>query len=52
MRGLGQELFKTGIIEKMVGDTLPDKASLEGEGKKAEAKTNKLLERYARYPRY
>lgn len=37
MRELSQELVKAGIIEEMVGDSLPDDQLLEGEDDEAEA---------------
>lgn len=43
MRELGQELVKAGIIEEMVGDSLPDDQSLEGEDDEAEAEVDKVL---------
>lgn len=43
MRELSQELVKAGIIEEMVGDSLPDDQLLEGEDDEAEAEVDKLL---------
>ena len=43
MRELSQELMKAGIIEEMVGDSLPDEALLEGEDEEAEAEVDKVL---------
>jgi charged multivesicular body protein 3 len=43
MRELSQELMKAGIIEEMVGDTLPDNELLEGEDEEAEAEVDKVL---------
>lgn len=43
MRELGEELMKAGIIEEMVGDTLPDGELLEGEEEEAEAEVDKVL---------
>lgn len=43
MRELSQELMKAGIIEEMVGDTLPDDGLLEGEDEEAEAEVDKVL---------
>ncbi|MCJ1473263.1 Vacuolar protein-sorting-associated protein 24 [Lambiella insularis] len=43
MRELSQELMKAGIIEEMVGDTLPDDALVEGEDEEAEAEVDKVL---------
>ena len=43
MRELSQELVKAGIIEEMVGDSLPDDQLLEGEDEEAEAEVDKVL---------
>lgn len=43
MRELSQELVKAGIIEEMVGDSLPDDGLLEGEDEEAEAEVDKVL---------
>lgn len=43
MRELSQELVKAGIIEEMVGDSLPDDQLLEGEEDEAEAEVDKVL---------
>lgn len=43
MRELSQELMKAGIIEEMVGDTLPDGEIVEGEDEEAEAEVDKVL---------
>jgi len=43
MRELSQELMKAGIIEEMVGDSLPDENLMEGEDEEAEAEVNKVL---------
>ena len=43
MRELSQELMKTGVIEEMVGDILPDDTLLEGEDEEAEAEVDKVL---------
>ena len=43
MRELSQELVKAGIIEEMVGDSLPDGELLEGEDDEAEAEVDKVL---------
>ncbi len=43
MRELSQELMKAGIIEEMVGDTLPDSEIVEGEDEEAEAEVDKVL---------
>ena len=43
MRELSQELMKAGIIEEMVGDTLPDNELLEGEEEEAETEVDKVL---------
>lgn len=43
MRELSQELVKAGIIEEMVGDTLPDNELLEGEDEEAETEVDKVL---------
>lgn len=43
MRELSQELVKAGIIEEMVGDSLPDKELLEGEDEEAETEVDKIL---------
>ena len=44
MRELSQELVKAGIIEEMVGDSLPDDQLLEGEDDEAETEVDKVLE--------
>lgn len=43
MRDLSAELMKAGIIEEMVGDTLPDNELLEGEEEEAEGEVDKVL---------
>lgn len=43
MRELSAELVKAGIIEEMVGDSLPDTELLEGEDDEAEAEVDKVL---------
>ncbi|KAI4233978.1 MAG: hypothetical protein L6R40_006904 [Gallowayella cf. fulva] len=43
MRELSQELVKAGIIEEMVGDSLPDDHLLEGEDEEAETEVDKVL---------
>lgn len=43
MRELSQELMKAGIIEEMVGDSLPDESLMEGEDEEAEAEVDKIL---------
>ncbi|MCJ1258085.1 Vacuolar protein-sorting-associated protein 24 [Lignoscripta atroalba] len=43
MRELSQELMKAGIIEEMVGDSLPDEQLLEGEDEEAETEVDKVL---------
>jgi charged multivesicular body protein 3 len=43
MRELSQELMKAGIIEEMVGDSLPTDELLEGEDEEVEAEVEKLL---------
>jgi len=43
MRELSQELMKAGIIEEMVGDSLPDDELLEGEDEEAESEVEKVL---------
>ncbi|KAK7513525.1 SNF7 family protein-like protein [Phyllosticta citriasiana] len=43
MRELSQELVKAGIIEEMIGDTLPDSELLEGEDDEAETEVDKVL---------
>ena len=43
MRELSQELMKAGIIEEMVGDTVPDNELLEGEDEEAETEVDKVL---------
>ena len=43
MRELSQELVKAGIIEEMVGDSLPDNEMLEGEDEEAETEVEKVL---------
>ncbi|KAI9775703.1 MAG: Vacuolar protein-sorting-associated protein 24 [Candelina submexicana] len=43
MRELSQELVRAGIIEEMVGDSLPDDAMLEGEDEEAEGEVDKVL---------
>ena len=43
MRELSQELMKAGIIEEMVGDSLPNDELMEGEDEEAEAEVDKVL---------
>lgn len=43
MRELSQELVRAGIIEEMVGDTLPDGELIDGEDEEAEAEVDKIL---------
>jgi len=43
MRELSQELMKAGIIEEMVGDSLPDDELIEGEDEEAETEVEKVL---------
>lgn len=43
MRELSSELMKAGIIEEMVGDTIPDGEMLEGEDEEAEEEVDKVL---------
>jgi len=43
MRELSQELVKAGIIEEMVGDSLPDSELLEGEDEEVEDEVDKIL---------
>lgn len=43
MQELSQELMKAGIIEEMVGDTLPNDDLLEGEDEEAEEEVDKVL---------
>lgn len=43
MKELSQELMKAGIIEEMVGDSLPDDELLEGEDEEADAEVDKVL---------
>lgn len=43
MRELSQELMKAGIIEEMVGDSLPDDELMEGEDEEAESELDKVL---------
>ncbi|KAI9728180.1 MAG: Vacuolar protein-sorting-associated protein 24 [Chrysothrix sp. TS-e1954] len=43
MRELSQELVKAGIIEEMVGDSLPDNELLDGEDEEAESEVDKVL---------
>jgi len=43
MRELSAELVRAGIIEEMVGDSLPDNELLEGEDEEAEAEVDKIL---------
>ena len=43
MRELSQELVRAGIIEEMVGDSLPDNELLEGEDEEAETEVDKVL---------
>jgi charged multivesicular body protein 3 len=43
MRDLSAELMKAGIIEEMVGDTLPDNELMEGEDEEAEEEVDKVL---------
>ena len=44
MRQLSMELVKAGIIEEMVGDTLPEDELLEGEDDEADAEVDKVLQ--------
>ena len=43
MRELSQELVKAGIIEEMVGDSMPENEMLENEDEEAEAEVDKVL---------
>lgn len=43
MRELSQELVKAGIIEEMVGDSLPDDLAAEEEDEEAEGEVDKVL---------
>ncbi|KAI9809934.1 MAG: hypothetical protein M1825_000367 [Sarcosagium campestre] len=43
MRQLSQELLKAGVIEEMVGDSLPDDQLLEEEDEEAETEVDKVL---------
>ncbi|KAI9716667.1 MAG: hypothetical protein M1812_005205 [Candelaria pacifica] len=43
MRELSQELVKAGIIEEMVGDSLPEDGAMEGEDEEAESEVDKIL---------
>jgi charged multivesicular body protein 3 len=43
MRELSAELMRAGIIEEMVGDSLPDNELLEGEDEEAEEEVEKVL---------
>ena len=43
MQELSQELMKAGIIEEMIGDTLPGEELLEGEDEAAETEVDKVL---------
>jgi len=43
MRELSQELMKAGIIEEMVGDSIPDDELMEGEDEEAETEVDKVL---------
>ena len=43
MRELSQELVKAGIMEEMIGDSLPDNELLEGEDEEAETEVDKVL---------
>lgn len=43
MRELSAELMKAGIIEEMVGDSIPDNELLEGEDEEAEEEVDKVL---------
>jgi len=43
MRELSQELVKAGIIEEMIGDSMPDNELMEGEDDEAEAEVDKVL---------
>ncbi|KAF2735233.1 vacuolar protein-sorting-associated protein [Polyplosphaeria fusca] len=43
MRELSAELVKAGIIEEMVGDSMPETEMLEGEDEEAEAEVDKIL---------
>ncbi|KAF2790536.1 Snf7-domain-containing protein [Melanomma pulvis-pyrius CBS 109.77] len=43
MRELSAELMKAGIIEEMVGDSIPDNELLEGEDSEAEEEVDKVL---------
>lgn len=50
MRELSQELMKAGIIEEMVGDSLPDDAIMDGEDEEAEAEVDKVLDEVLKIP--
>jgi len=43
MRELSQELMKAGIIEEMIGDSMPDNELLEDEEEEAESEVDKVL---------
>ena len=43
MRELSQELMKAGIVEEMVGDSMPDNELLEDEDEEAEGEVDKVL---------
>lgn len=43
MRELSAELMKAGIIEEMVGDSIPDSDLLEGEDSEAEEEVDRVL---------
>lgn len=43
MRELSQELVKAGIIEEMIGDSMPNQDLLEAEDDEAEAEVDKIL---------
>ena len=43
MRELSEELMKAGIIEEMIGDTLPDGELVEGEEEEAESEVDRVL---------
>jgi len=43
MRELSQELVKSGIIEEMVSDSMPDQELMEGEDEEAEEEVDKVL---------
>jgi charged multivesicular body protein 3 len=44
MRQLSMELVKAGVIEEMVGDTIPEDELLEGEDEEADAEVDKVLQ--------